>query len=131
MTERKYAKLKKREFVTNWAVEEGDMVAHPFQELTTAQSSTDRLSAMAMWRCTALPDPLPIPPYSDSVIRARESGNTMSARPKVIRETTQFFLALKLWWTAPDYERIAELVLQNFPALVSLVRFWCLGKHVF
>jgi hypothetical protein len=97
------------------------MAAHPFQEVTTAQSGTDRLSAMAMWRSTALPDPLPTPPYSDSVIRARESGNTMSARPKVIRETTQFFLALKLWWTAPDYERIAELVLQNFPALVSLV----------
>ena len=78
---------------------------------------------MAMWRSTTLPDPLPSPPYSDSVIRARESGNTMSARPKIIRETTQYFLALKLWWTAPDYERIAELVLQNFPALVSLVRF--------
>ncbi|KAH9518843.1 hypothetical protein Btru_006385 [Bulinus truncatus] len=89
-------------------------------EVSATQSSTDRLSAMAIWRSTALPDPLPTPPYSDSVIRARESGNTMSARPKIIRETTQFFLALKLWWTAPDYERIAELVLQNFPALVSL-----------
>ncbi|XP_005104001.1 uncharacterized protein LOC101850267 isoform X3 [Aplysia californica] len=86
----------------------------------SSSSNTDRLSAMAMWRSTALPDPLPTPPYSDSVIRARESGNTMSARPKIIRETTQYFLALKLWWTAPDYERIAELVLQNFPALVSL-----------
>ncbi|GFR68809.1 zinc finger and BTB domain-containing protein 40 [Elysia marginata] len=87
---------------------------------TTTVAPTDRLSAMAMWRSTTLPDPLPTPHYSDSVTRARESGNTMSARPKIIRETTQFFLALKLWWTAPDYERIAELVLKNFPALVSL-----------
>ncbi|RUS89909.1 hypothetical protein EGW08_002350, partial [Elysia chlorotica] len=87
---------------------------------TASMAPTDRLSAMAMWRSTTLPDPLPTPHYSDSVTRARESGNTMSARPKIIRETTQFFLALKLWWTAPDYERIAELVLKNFPALVSL-----------
>lgn len=78
---------------------------------------------MAMWRSTALPDPLPVPPYTDAVLRAKETGNTTSARPKIIRETTQFFLALKLWWTAPDYERIAELVLHNFPALVSLVRY--------
>ncbi|KAH9518848.1 hypothetical protein Btru_006394 [Bulinus truncatus] len=58
---------------------------------------------------------------SDRLFSARESGNTMSARPKIIRETTQFFLALKLWWTAPDYGAAStELVLQNFPALVSL-----------
>ena len=87
-----------------------------------AGACPDRLSAMAMWRSTTLPSPLPTPPWSDSVLRARDAGNTMSARPKIVRETTQFFLALKLWWTAPDYEKIAELVLQHFPALVSLVR---------
>ncbi|XP_076471719.1 uncharacterized protein LOC143301365 [Babylonia areolata] len=83
-------------------------------------SPVDRMSAMAMWRSLGLPDPLPVPPYSINVLRARDSGNTASARPRIIRETTQFFLAHKMWWTAPDYERISELVLREFPGLKSV-----------
>ena len=81
----------------------------------------DRMSAMAMWRSTCLPDPLPCPPYSLNVLRARDSGNTASARPRIIRETTQFFLSMKMWWTTQDYERIADLVLRQFPALKTVV----------
>lgn len=84
-------------------------------------SHVDRMSAMAMWRSTCLPDPLPTPPYSLNVLRARDSGNTASARPRIIRETTQFFLSMKMWWTTQDYERIAELVLRQFPALKTVV----------
>ena len=84
-------------------------------------SHVDRMSAMAMWRSTCLPDPLPNPPYSLNVLRARDSGNTASARPRIIRETTQFFLSMKMWWTTQDYERIAELVLRQFPALKTVV----------
>ncbi|KAK7491426.1 hypothetical protein BaRGS_00017255 [Batillaria attramentaria] len=83
-------------------------------------SHVDRMSAMAMWRSTCLPDPLPTPPFSLNVLRARDAGNTASARPRIIRETTQFFLAMKMWWTTQDYERIAELVLRHFPALRSV-----------
>ena len=79
------------------------------------------MSAMAMWRSTCLPDPLPVPPYSENVQRARETNNTASARPRIIRETTQFFLAMKMWWTTQDYDRIAEMVLQQFPDLNNVV----------
>jgi hypothetical protein len=85
---------------------------------------------MAMWRSTCLPDPLPVPPYSLNVLRARDSGNTASARPRIIRETTQFFLSLKLWWTTQDYERIAELVVQQFPELQDTVRLVLLDAGV-
>ena len=114
-------------------------ISAPLSDSGLSESThVDRMSAMAMWRSTCLPDPLPVPPYSLNVLRARDSGNTSSARPRIIRETTQFFLCMKMWWTTQDYERIAEMVLREFPDLKSVVsidaflfpRFYKLGHLI-
>ncbi|CAL1533708.1 unnamed protein product [Lymnaea stagnalis] len=64
-----------------------------------------------------LPDPLPIPSYSQKIITAREDGSSMRHRSEIIRETARFFLGLKYWWSSADYTRISELVVQQFPDL--------------
>ncbi|KAH9518847.1 hypothetical protein Btru_006393 [Bulinus truncatus] len=64
-----------------------------------------------------LPDPLPIPTYSQKIITARDDGLSMRHRSEIIRETARFFLNLKYWWSSADYTRISELVVQQFPDL--------------
>ena len=68
-------------------------------------------------RSTTLPFPLPVPTYSQAVQAARASGNVLTERATIIRETVKFFLNHKYWWTSEDYDRIAELVVNEFPEL--------------
>lgn len=65
----------------------------------------------------SLPEPLPVPVYSQKIAAAREEGNSMRHRSEIIRETARFFLGLKYWWSSADYTRISELVVQHFPDL--------------
>ena len=75
-------------------------------------------SLAAAWRPDAqLPDPLPVPPYSDKVMKAKEKGVTKYERPLIIRETVLFFLSLKYWWSSVDYDRISDFVVDYFPDL--------------
>ncbi|GFN87728.1 hypothetical protein PoB_001423400, partial [Plakobranchus ocellatus] len=64
-----------------------------------------------------LPEPLPVPVYSQKIAAAREDGTSMRHRSEIIRETARFFLGLKYWWSSADYTRISELVVQQFPDL--------------
>lgn len=64
-----------------------------------------------------LPNPLPVPPYSDKVMKARKMGIVKYERPLVIRETVLFFLSLKYWWSSVDYDRISDFVVDYFPEL--------------
>ncbi|CAG5128987.1 unnamed protein product [Candidula unifasciata] len=64
-----------------------------------------------------LPDPLPIPNYSQKILSARAEGSSMRHRSEIIRETARFFLGHKYWWSSADYTRISELVVQQFPDL--------------
>ena len=80
----------------------------------TGNSSHKLLQAV---RSTSLPFPLPVPTYSQAVQAARASGNVLAERATIIRETVKFFLSLKYWWTTEDYDRIAELVVNEFPEL--------------
>lgn len=79
-----------------------------------------------------------MPEYSQAVQSARASGNVLSERATIIRETVKFFLVYKYWWTSDDYDRIAELVVNEFPELrdpftwpsqpcyVRCIKFWLL-----
>ena len=68
-------------------------------------------------RSQTMPCPLPVPVFSHPVQAARASGNVLSERSTIIRETVKFFLNFKYWWTSEDYDRIAELVISEFPEL--------------
>lgn len=65
----------------------------------------------------ALPSPLPVPKYSQKLLKAREEGLAYRHRSEVIRETARFFLGYKYWWSSADYSRISELVVSEFPDL--------------
>lgn len=65
----------------------------------------------------SLPEPLPVPSYSQKILSARDEGSSMRHRSEIIRETARFFLALKYWWSSADYTKISELVVQQFPDL--------------
>ena len=65
----------------------------------------------------SLPEPLPIPVYSQKIQSARSEGSSMRHRSEIIRETARFYLGLKYWWSSADYTRISELVIQQFPDL--------------
>ena len=64
-----------------------------------------------------LPNPLPVPKYSERVLSANEMGMTKDMRSTIIRETTTFFLNIKYRWTSSDYDRISSMVVSLFPAL--------------
>lgn len=88
--------------------------SHFFPPLCEDDSSNKLLQAV---RSKNLPYPLPTPSYSQAVQAARASGNVLSERATIIRETVKFFLAYKYWWTSDDYDHIAELVVNEFPEL--------------
>ncbi|GFR68815.1 hypothetical protein ElyMa_000286500 [Elysia marginata] len=70
---------------------------------------------LSMAASEELPDPLPVPQYSDKVIRAKQLGTVAFDRPTVLRETVQFFLQYKHYWSSHDYDRISNLVIELFP----------------
>lgn len=65
----------------------------------------------------SLPNPLPLPKYSQKLVKALEEGLAYRHRSEIIRETARFFLGFKYWWSSADYSRISELVVAQFPDL--------------
>lgn len=65
----------------------------------------------------ALPSPLPVPKYSQKLLKAKDEGLAYRHRSEIIRETARFFLGFKYWWSSADYSRISELVVSQFPDL--------------
>ncbi|XP_041365893.1 uncharacterized protein LOC121380922 isoform X2 [Gigantopelta aegis] len=68
-------------------------------------------------RSSDLPNPLPVPLYSQELLNARECGRTVEYRSMVIRETVKYFLKMKYWWTSEDYDAMAQMVAREFPDL--------------
>ena len=83
--------------------------------LTNSSSSSSLITA---WHPDAqLPERLPVPPYSEKVMKAKKTGVTKYERPLIIRETVLFFLSIKYWWSSVDYDRISDFVVEYFPDL--------------
>lgn len=60
--------------------------------------------------CNQLFELLPL-----QVLRAKQMGTIAFDRPTVLRETVQFFLQFKHYWSSHDYDRISNLVVELFP----------------
>ena len=86
--------------------------------VSSADAGTVPFSVLC--RSSCLPTPLPVPSYSTKTSQT-SVGDDVSIRSQIIRETAKFFLSMKMWWSSQDYERITDLVVQNFPFLSDKV----------
>ena len=84
----------------------------------TKKNVPDKLRS-SLTRQISLPNPLPVPRYSEQLLNPELDYTLKHHRLQIIRETVKYFLLIKYWWSSRDYERIAEMAVTQFPRLAD------------